>query len=490
MQNNRLLTRNGLASRLKWLRAGAVSAIAVLCLPLMLYAHAHLRRSEPAAHERLNKTPTAIRLWFTERPELGFTQIRLRGPDSSQIALGNATRLSDDPMGISVPISSSLTVGTYTVLWRTAAADGHATSGSFNFEVVGEAVATPAADTMARPGSANALVHADSTPATLPSSNVSAATRWLEFMAMLAVVGAVVFRLVVLPRATRAMAGVLTNEASVDVAASARRLAQSALILLVVTALSRLYAEARAVLGPDRPVDGAALRTLLGTSWGTGWCVGAAGVVLAAIGFMLVRRARAEAGWVIAALGAAAIGVAPALTGHASTTQPVAVSIVLDVGHVLAASAWLGTLLALLFAALPLVRGGLASRNVQPGPVVAALVRAFHPLALTCAAVVIVTGLVATWMRLPTLASLYESTYGRILLLKLAFVALVVVMGALNWRRMLPRLGDDHAARRLTRTAGAELTIAALVLAATAVLVSTSPPEPASRMAVQQQEQR
>jgi putative copper export protein len=56
-------------------------------------------------------------------------------------------------------------------------------------------------------------------------------------------------------------------------------------------------------------------------------------------------------------------------------------------------------------------------------------------------------------------------------------VAIVVILGALNWRRMLPRLGDEHTARRITRTAGAELTFAALVLAATAVLVSTSPPD-------------
>jgi putative copper export protein len=80
-------------------------------------------------------------------------------------------------------------------------------------------------------------------------------------------------------------------------------------------------------------------------------------------------------------------------------------------------------------------------------------------------------------LRLPTVASLWESTYGRLLLLKLAFVAIVVVLGALNWRRMMPRLGDEDSARRITRTAGAELTIAALVLAVTAVLVSTSPPD-------------
>jgi putative copper export protein len=306
---------------------------------------------------------------------------------------------------------------------------------------------------------------------------VNAATRWLELMAMLAVVGAVVFRLGVLPRAGRAMAGALQPETQVEIADSARRLAQSALVLLSITILSRAYAEARAVFGPDRPFDSAAFGALLGTRWGTGWLIGAAGIAVAAIGFVVVRRARSEAGWNVAALGAFAIGVAPALTGHASSTGPVALAVCADVLHVLAACAWLGTLLTLLFAALPLVRGGRSMDGIGSGPLVASLVRAFHPVALTCAALVIASGLTSAWLRLPTLASLWESTYGRVLLLKLAFVAVVVVLGALNWRRTLAALGDEGSARRITRTAGAELTIAALVLAVTAVLVSTSPPD-------------
>ena len=87
-------------------------------------------------------------------------------------------------------------------------------------------------------------------------------------------------------------------------------------------------------------------------------------------------------------------------------------------------------------------------KAIASGPLVAGLVRAFHPVALTCASVVIVTGLVASWLRLPTVASLWESSYGRVLLVKLAFVAIVVVMGAFNWRRMMPSLGDDQSARR------------------------------------------
>jgi putative copper export protein len=138
--------------------------------------------------------------------------------------------------------------------------------------------------------------------------------------------------------------------------------------------------------------------------------------------------------------------------------------------------AWLGALLTLLLSEIPFVRGARAHASLGSGQLVAALVRAFHPMALTCAAIVVLTGLAAAWLRLPAFSDLWTSPYGRVLLIKLCLVALVIVMGALNWRRVLPTLGDEAAARRITRTAGTELTLAALVLAVTAVLVSTSPP--------------
>ena len=151
--------------------------------------------------------------------------------------------------------------------------------------------------------------------------------------------------------------------------------------------------------------------------------------------------------------------------------------------HVCAACAWIGGLMALLFASFPWLHGRRSSASMSSGTLVAGLVRAFHPVALTCAVTVVLTGFLASWLRLPALPSLWESAYGRVLLVKLGLVAIVVVFGALNWRRMLPVLGDDPAARRITRTARAELTFAALVLAVTAVLVSTPMPERVARSA-------
>lgn len=480
MEANKANEGSGTAAPRVVRRAGLIATLAILSFPLALWAHAHLRRSEPAANERLASSPSTIRLWFSERPELAFTRVRLRGADSSEIALGTVARMTDDPMGVTLPIATPLVAGKYMVLWRTAAADGHASSGSFGFEVTASASVIASVDTTPRAANGHAVVATDSTAAPSASLNASAATRWLEFMALLAVVGAVVFRLAVLPRASRAMAGALPDETRLEISDTARRLAQAALFLLLITTVSRLYGEAHNVLGADRSIDGAALAATLGTRWGMGWLVGAAGIVIAAIGFMLVRQWRSETGWLVAAIGAAALACSPALTGHASATRPVGLAIVTDLAHVLAACAWLGTLLTLLFTALPLVRGTRSMAGIGSGTLVASLVRAFHPIALTCAAVVVASGLIAAWLRLPTVASLWESSYGRILLIKLAFVALVAVLGAINWRRVLPTLGDEGAARRITRTASAELTIAALVLAVTAVLVSTSPPEPAA----------
>ena len=481
MQHNRLGYWKDATRRKQLVRGGVIAVFAILTLPAALLAHAHLRRSEPGMNARLESSPTAIRLWFTERPELAFTRIQLRAADSTAIPLGTLARISDDASGDGVwaPVTTALAAGTYTVIWRTAAADGHATTGRYTFVVAASpAAVAPMTDTTSHRTGANALVHIDSTAESPAPLNVSAATRWVEFIAMLAVVGAVVFRLVVLRLGERRVPTELSAEARSDIVDAVRRLAQSALVLLLIASLSRLYEEARTVLGPGRALDRSALENIVfGTSWGLGWLLGFVGIVAAGVGFSVARRSRTNVGWAVAALGALGIVIAPALTGHARATQPVGVAVFADVLHVCAACAWIGGLMTLLFAALPMVRGQRAASAPSSGPLVAALVRAFHPVALTCAAIVILSGLGAAWLRLPAVDTLWSTGYGRVLLIKLAFVAIVVLMGAINWRRMLPSLGDSESARRITRTAGTELTFALLVLAVTAVLVSTSPPE-------------
>jgi copper transport protein len=81
-------------------------------------------------------------------------------------------------------------------------------------------------------------------------------------------------------------------------------------------------------------------------------------------------------------------------------------------------------------------------------------------------------------VQVETLAALVTTGYGRLLLLKLAAVAALLGLAAWNKRRLTPHLaaGDEAAARRLRRSIGAEMAVAAAVLALTAALGQTVPP--------------
>ena len=111
------------------------------------------------------------------------------------------------------------------------------------------------------------------------------------------------------------------------------------------------------------------------------------------------------------------------------------------------------------------------------GPLAAELIARFSPVALTAATLLATTGIITAWRHLKYVAALWTTNYGYALDIKLCLVAIVLALGAFNWRRMKPRLGTEAAAYSIERSARAELTVAAIVLAVTAVLVNLPAPK-------------
>jgi putative copper export protein len=144
--------------------------------------------------------------------------------------------------------------------------------------------------------------------------------------------------------------------------------------------------------------------------------------------------------------------------------------------HEVAASLWLGTLMVLLIAGI-----SSALRRTVPseerGRLVAEMVSHFSPLALTAAGLLGTTGVITAWRHLKHWNALWTTPYGFAFVAKLCVVAIVVALGAWNWRRMAPQLGNEEAAVAITRSATAELSFAAIVLAVTALLVSLPSPK-------------
>src|SRR5205085_2425063 len=111
------------------------------------WAHAHLKRSEPAAGAKVAISPQMIRFWFSERPELAMTFISMKDANGKDFPLSPARSETADPLALSVRVSEILPPGRYAVSWRTAASDGHPSHGSFSFVVL-EKASLPANSSM------------------------------------------------------------------------------------------------------------------------------------------------------------------------------------------------------------------------------------------------------------------------------------------------------------------------------------------------------
>jgi copper transport protein len=280
----------------------------------------------------------------------------------------------------------------------------------------------------------------------------------LSFLAVFATAGAVGFRYSALR--TRFAAAAPAEEPDIYRDA-ARRAAWIGAVGAVI----------RAVLFVVGLQDTAARR---GVTVGEAFGAGGVGQVLQVValallvgGFLLALR-RVNAGWMLAAVGLALSALRGLATGNwASIVNPV---------HMLAAGMWIGTLAVLVFVgiATTYAHGVTGERR---GRVVADMVNAFSPLALGSALVLVTFGVITAVRHLKYWAALWTTPYGQMFLVKLALVATVVALGAWNWRRVRPTLGEDAGASAIRRSARMELAVAALVLLATAVVVSLPTPK-------------
>ena len=248
---------------------------------------------------------------------------------------------------------------------------------------------------------------------------------------------------------------------------TARIGAHAALLLLLAMLLvfARQLVEFR---DPFSPWQDEAL-LLLGTTWGRSWVYGALGavaLVMACRAHVAGRRGGAK----ISALLIFSLGLFPAATGHANAGDLRGFTLVADVVHVWGMGGWVGGLATIL-----LLEWAHRRRSTSAGSLLRDLIPRFSPLAMVSVGALSLTGLFASWAHVDGVGALFGTTYGRLLLLKLALVGGVLGLGAINFRRLTPRLDTPEGPGAMRRSATFELVVAGLVLVVTAVLVRTSP---------------
>jgi copper transport protein len=452
----------------RWWGVGVYgAAVVALAIPASASAHAYLVRTTPSASGVVNTPPGQVLLTYDEAVEPRFAIVSVTDKDGHQVTAGSPQRSPADPDTIVVPLHR-IPEGWYLVYWRVISVDGHPVRGAFTFAVgpnqgpQPEFVIPSIAETAATPR----LI----------------AARSVAFLAVMCAIGLFVLRMAIARPVIRRVDG--TNLRAVSTAFFV-----AAVIGLLAVPVYLDIATAEFSLRSAFDL-GAIVPLLHASAFGRGYldlelCF-ALFVAAAAVALWLDRPERpvrsvaellATLGALVAAL---TVLVVPGAAGHAAQTAPRAVSLLLDWLHLVAGSVWVGGLVGLLV----LWRSLPVARRVA-GLVVA--VPRFSNTALVSVLVLLGTGIGATVIHMPTLPALWETSYGKTILVKAALLAAAMLLAAVNLARTKPRLAAARqrvelgppAAALLRRLVGGEVVLVWSAVVAAAVLSSLAPPPPA-----------
>lgn len=452
----------------------ALPCVRVLLLALALpfhpaVAHVRLLHSAPSAGSRLAISPTELTLSFSERVPVALFRVTLLDATNHAMELGAPRVAPEDATTLTATLLGALRPGRYLVRWEAGGADGHPVRGEFSFDLVADTAGqSPRAVGPPRPQASAPSAFGVRSPGYV-------AIRAVQSVALVILLGLLALHLLVLPRFARqtetdgrAIIAVIDH--------ASNRWASAMLTAIGIATIARLVAQHAAFFGAATPWSRPSLGALLwNSSWGYAWWLALGATGAGFLGTRWISRAQAQ-GWLVLGGAALALVASIAMSGHAAAGTTLAMAV--HALHVLGAGGWIGSLAAIMLIAVPIV---LRSSGSNRHTMVATLVRAFSPTAQAFAGLLVITGAIAAWRTIDTVAELWRSPYGQVLLAKLAVLSLVAGTGAVNWKFVLPSLGSAAATIRLRRFATIELATAILVLVVTAVLVAT--PLPAEMLA-------
>jgi copper transport protein len=427
-------------------------------------AHALLLRSIPEANAVLDRAPAQVELFFSEAVDPAFSTIKVLDVNGQPVDNGDTQVDPADATHLTVSLRS-LPDGIYTVSWKAlSATDGHVTLGSFPFAV----------------GNVDAAAIATAAQASkqIKLSIGEVAAKWLLYLSAMALVGSLLFGTVVWQPARRA--------AQIDRAITEppwHRFVNLALIGLIVASIIGLLVQAGQASGGEiaAPWDTATNGVLFATRYGTLW-IARLIFILVLIGLLLrrplpfqVSRREQALTFGAALLMLMTISLGSHAAGEPQPTLPVAA----DVIHLLAASVWVGGLISFVLGVWSIRKIDAVVRT----RFTAQLIPRFSVLALISVATLALTGLYSAVLQIGALDALWNTLYGKALIVKLFIVLSMIGLGAIHLLIVTPRIKQDTAVRsatspwpdRFRRSVTIEVMLGVVLLLSVSVFTSLPP---------------
>jgi copper transport protein len=472
--------------------AAAVSACAAALVVVVggaatpAFAHAELLSTQPAAGEKLDTAPEQVVLTFNETVDPPKDAIEVFDSDGDQVKTNRPAHPGGEGVKVAVDLPD-LDDGAYVVTWRVASADSHPIRGAYTFRI-GDAADAAEADALM-----TKLVASEGGDTTV--GTLFGAVRFAGFVGMVLLVGGLLVVTFVWP-------------GGADDRRARRLMTAGWVTWLVATLLSfgfqGAYSEGDGLGGV---LKAGSIGDVLGTRPGRVWLARLLLLVLVAVAAPILRRRRDRTGaGLVVALSLALIATI-SLAGHAGSGDWAPLAFVVDLLHLGGVSFWVGGLI-LLYAVVLRPASGPGASTVSAAAAVtearaepvggatdeqAGAVERFSTLAFAAVVVIVLSGTIQGFRQTRSLDALFDTTYGRVLIVKVLLFSLMLLGGAASrtWvrRRKAARAavgkGDGDGAagkataapslRSLRLSVGLETAVAALVLAVTAVLVNTVP---------------
>lgn len=415
-------------------------------------AHAFLLRSNPAQDTVLQKAPGEIHLWFSEDLDTAASRVVVLDP-SHHNAVSSVTGAPGHSDQLIVHLKRHLATGSYVVLWTSVSAtDGHILHGYYSF---GIKMMTPGANAaaMAQERSATALSGIGTAGAVI--------AHWIELLAAVTWVGALVFSVLLIPAAARHLHHSLVE------AERTRMLRLLRLSLLTLgysscaVALCQVLSQAT---GWSSVLSGSTWDQAFAVQYGHLWIARQVMVILAVLSTFSFAAAPASvfspsvgamarpqtAPWKQPLAVPAVIGLLYlyllAGSGHAASvaignvdgSQLFSLSVGIDWLHYLAVALWFGGQIYIALVLIPALSVGRSSRHTLQ--VFLDTLNRFSPIAYFCVAVFTFSGAFVGKVHFTSWYQVFSTTYGRALMVKLVLVGMMMMTSAATVYILRPRL--------------------------------------------------
>ncbi|MEV4542245.1 copper resistance CopC/CopD family protein [Micromonospora echinaurantiaca] len=413
-----------------------VTVVALLIAPAgPASAHAVLLSSSPVSSSVVPSAPAEVVLTFSESVRKVPGKIRVIAPDGDRADRGEPTF---DGSVVTIPVDPAGGRGTYLVSFRVISADSHPVSGAFTYSV--GAPSAPPVDT------------GDDSRADPVVGVAVKVAKYVGYVGLLLLVGPALVLAALWPRRLPRR--------------GPARLAWAGLGLVTLSTGATLLLQVPYTAGGGLfEVTGEGLSAVLGSAFGAAHLVRLG--LLAAAAFLLRPLLAGPVGRadlvILGVLGGAALLTWP-VAGHPAASPAPAVSVVVDAVHLGSMAVWLGGLVMLAGFLLP------RADERELG----AILPIWSRWAALAVSALLLAGTVQALIEVATPSALVDTTYGRLVVAKIALFALVIGVAAYSRQLVRRRTGVERPGQ-VRRAVWVELAVSAVVLGVTATLVQTTP---------------